>query len=220
MVRLGNEEPTPVTAETTQSNAKRWLNIVRYGESGTIVQLQDDCEYRILEIINNPKTLKDILGKYHKKYILKYLPIDQKDLHQTIKETLIGIATEFKIATRGILSEWKSDEILSEIAKKGYDVGLFISHVTLLLKNHYFQPFFDLELLIRISKNLSVIVFSELDITAEKYNILVDKASFLYDNIIRYPMYGSIDSKQFISHYNHHWKFSLPERTINEIITA
>ncbi len=33
-------------------------------------------------------------------------------------------------------------------------------------------------------------------------------------------MYGNSDSKQFISHYNYHWKFSLPDRTVNEIITA
>ncbi len=220
MVIFKSEGPTPVTQETTLANARRWLNIVRFGESGTVIQLQDDCEYRVLEIINNPQTLKDILGIYHKKYILKYLPIDQKDLQQAIKDTLIGIAISLKIATKGILSEWQSGEILTEIAKKGYDVSLFISHVTLLLKNHYFQPFFDLELLIRTSKNLSVVIFSELDITHEKYSLLVDKASFLYDNVIKYPLYGSSDSKQFISHYNYHWKFSLPDRTINEIINA
>ena len=53
---------TPVTAETTLENARKWLNIIRYGESGTVIQLQDDCEFRILEIINNPKILKHILG--------------------------------------------------------------------------------------------------------------------------------------------------------------
>lgn len=218
MVSIKTEGPPPVTAETTLSNAHRWLNIVRFGESGTVIQLQDDCEYRVLEIINNPQTLKDILGIYHKKYILRYLPIDQKDLHKAIKDTLIGIATELKIATKGILSEWQNSEILDEIAKKGYDVGLFISHVTLLLKNHYFQPFFDLELLIRTSKNLSAIAFSELDITHDKYRPLVDKASFLYDHIIKYPMYSETDARQFISHYNNQWNFSLPEKTVSEII--
>lgn len=210
----------PVTLETTLTNARRWLNIIRFGESGTVIQLQDDCEYRVLEIINNQTILKNFLGLYYKKYILRYLPIDQKDIQKAIKDTLTEIATEIKIGTKGILSEWKSDEILNEIAKKGYEVGLFISHVSLLLKNHYFQPFFDLELLIRTSKNLSVVIFSEIDITHEKYSLLVDKASFLYDNITKYPLYGNSDSKQFISHYNYQWKFSLPDRTINEIIEA
>ena len=55
MVRTKTEGPPPVTKETTLANAHRWLNIVRFGESGTVIQLQDDCEYSVLEIINNPE---------------------------------------------------------------------------------------------------------------------------------------------------------------------
>ncbi|MBM3210949.1 hypothetical protein FJZ33_01930, partial [Candidatus Poribacteria bacterium] len=164
--------------------------------------------------------LKSILGPYYRKYLLKYIPIDQKDLHKTIKETLIELCIDRKIGTKGVLSRFSNSELLEEIANKGYDVGLFISHITFLLKNHYFQPLFDLELLIRTSKNLSVIVFSELDITHDRFNILVDKASFLYDHIIKYPMYSEADSRQFISHYNYHWNFSLPEKAIGEIVYA
>lgn len=212
--------PPPITLVTTLSNAKKWLNIIRYGESGTVIQLQDDCEYRILEIINNPAILKSVLGLYHRKYLLKYVPIDQKDLPEAIKDSLIEVCIERKIATRGILSEMGNDEILREIAEKGYDVGLFISHIKTLLNKNNFQPLIDLELLIRTSKNLSVVVFSEIDITHGKYNLLVDKCSFLYDHIIKYPLYDGSDSRQFITHYNHHWNFSLPEKTIYEIIQA
>ncbi len=121
MVIIKSEGPTPVTQETTLANARRWLNIVRFGESGTVIQLQDDCEYRVLEIINNPQTLKDILGIYHKKYILKYLPIDQKDLHQAVKDTLIGIATELKIATIGTSYTHQQKFIGGDFFRVGYN---------------------------------------------------------------------------------------------------
>lgn len=212
--------PPPISLETSLDNAKKWLNIIRYGESGTVIQLQDDCEYRVLEIINNPTILKNVLGLYHRKYLFKYVPIDQKDLQKAIKDVLIEVCVERKIATKGILSEMENDEILKEIAEKGYDVGLFISHIKSHLIKNDFQPLIDLELLIRTSKNLSVVVFSEIDITHEKYNLLVDKCSFLYDHIIKYPLYGESDLKQFIAHYNHHWNFSLPYKAIKEIIDA
>ncbi len=207
----------PITTQTTLENAKKWLNIIRYGESGTVIQLQDDCEYRVLEIIHNPTILKSFLGPYYKKYILAYLPVDQKDLMQTIRETLIEEAAIRKVDSLHKLFRMKTSDIISNITKKGYEVGFFISHITPFLKKD-FQPLVDLELLIRTSKNFSVLIFSEYDITNEKYSFLLDKCSFLYDHLIKYPMYNDKDARQFISHYSQSWNFSLPETIIKEII--
>lgn len=218
MKKHKNNTP-PITSETTLANARRWLNIIRFGESGTVIQLQDDCEFRILEIINNPKILKNVLGPYYKKYLLAYISLDQKDLLKTIKEKLIELCLIKKIGTKGTLTRLTNEELLSEIASKGYDIGLFTSHITSLLKND-FQPLYDLENLIRTGKNLSAVVFSEVDITHEKYNQLVDKASFLFDHVTKYPLYSEADSRQFISHYNSHWQFSLPDQAIDEIIKS
>lgn len=208
----------PITLETINENARKWLNIIRFGESGTVIQLQDDCEYRILEIINNPKILKEYLGPYYRKYLLKYLPIDQKDLNTSIKESLIQCCEERKIDTSINLNKLQNNEILDKIARNGFEVGLFISHITPLLKEKNYQPLIDLELLIRSSKNFSVIVFSEYDITHNKFNILVDKCSFLYDHIIRYPLYSEKDAKQFITYYSYHWKYKLGVKNISELI--
>ena len=213
-------EILPITVETTMVNAKKWLNIIRFRESGTVIQLQDDCEYRVLEIIQNTKILKDILGPYYRKYFLKYIPIDQKDLHKSIKEALVEVCAERKIGTKGTLSQLQNVEILEEIARRGYEVGFFISHISSLLKKKDFQPLIDLELLVRTSKNFSVVLFSELDITQDKYTLLIDKCSFLYDHVSRYPMYDEKDSRQFIAYYNSFWKFSLPEKIISELIYA
>src|SRR3972149_11989183 len=95
-----NAKKIPViTPETTLENAHRWLNIIRFGESGTVIQPQDDCEYRVLEIINNRKLLKTMLGPYYKKYLLRYLPIDQKDLQKSIHEALVELCREKNIGS-------------------------------------------------------------------------------------------------------------------------
>lgn len=209
---------TPITYRTRIENANKWLSIVRFGESGTVIQLQDDCEYRVLEVIEDKKIVKSILGPYFRKYILKYLPVDQKDLQKAIRESLIESCLERKISSENKLKKLSPAKILTEIAQAGFEVGLFISHVTPLLRKKDFQPLIDLELLIRTSKNVSVIFFSEQDITHKKYTILTDKASFLFDHILYYPLYDEKDSLQFIHFYSEKWKYPLNETSSSEVI--
>lgn len=201
-------------------NARSWLNIIRYGESGTVMQIQDDCMYRVLDIINNRKILKQVLGPYYKKYILAYLQIDELDLNKIINNTLIQICLERKILTLQKLKKNSNEKILKIITDYGYEVGLFISHVSSLIRNNNFQPLIDLEFLVRSNSNLSVIVFSEIDLSHAKYDFLVHRASFLFDHLIKYPLYGEKDIRQFIRYYCHQWNFSLPERKINEMILS
>lgn len=209
-----------ITPETTMDNARRWLNIIRFGESGTVIQLQDDCVFRVLDIIINGKILRQILGPYHRKYILKYISIDENDLNETIKNTLIQVCLERRISSNHLLNKLTNGRILTILSDAGYDIGIFLSHISSFLKKNNYQPLIDLEQLTRTNKNLSIIVFSEIDITHEKYKTLVYKASFLFDHIIKYPLYDEKDSRQFIKYYCHQWVFSLSEIAINEIISA
>lgn len=205
-----------ITQETTSENARKWLTIIRYGESGTVIQLQDDCEYRVLEIINDGSLLKRVLGSSFKKYILMYYPVDQNDLMVIIRKALLEVC--FKKLKFKKASSLTNSEILHLLEKKGLSLGLFLSHITPVIKNGEYQPLFDLELLIQTHNNLSVIVFSELDITCEKYDVLVDKASFLFDHIIKYPMYGYKDCRQFISNYTSLWDLQVSEQITSRII--
>jgi DNA-binding winged helix-turn-helix (wHTH) protein len=198
----------PITAKTTMENAKRWLNIIRYGESGTVIQLQDDCEYRVLEIINNRQILKMSLGENYSKYLIAYIPVDQKDLRSCIKDTLVQLCLKAKISNETKLGNRTNSDLLDLLSKKGFHVGLFISHISNVLKSNDYQPLFDLEYLIRTNENISVIVFSEIDITADTYDPIVDKASFLFDHIIKYPLYSHDDVKQFICYFGSLWNFT------------
>ena len=123
-----------------------------------------------------------------------------------------------KLGTRGILSGLSNAELLNEIGQKGYDVGLFISHVATLLTPATMQPLIELESLIRRAKNFSVIVFSEIDITHPSFSSLADKCSFLFDHIIKYSLYERDDCRQFLFHYGTQWNFSIPEKITQDII--
>jgi len=208
---------TDLTVKTIEANAKKWLNIIRYTESGTIIQLQDDCEYSVTEVINNKHLLRKYFGPYYRKYLLKYIPIDQKDLLKTINESLVELCLSRKIGHKKSLNSLSNIELLNLIAGSGYEVGLFLAHIVPVLNYKNYQPLIDLELLVQTSKNLSVIVFSELDITDDKYKVLADKCSFLFDHIIKYPLYDEPDVLQFINFYCDLWNVTLPEKTAKEI---
>lgn len=214
------KEMTPITKETTLRNARQWLNIIRYHESGTVIQLQDDGEYRVLEILNNPAILKQHLGPYHRKYLLKYIQIDQQDFDTALRQALLQLCFERKILQKEKALHYSTRQLLEAIAQKGFDVGLFLSHVTPLFAEKHFQPFFDLEFLVRTAKNLSVIVFSELDITEADYRILADKSSFLFDHVITYPLYGEKDSMNFAAYYTNQWNTPLSPTTVQRICDA
>lgn len=212
-----NNSLTDLTVATIEDNARKWLNIIRFTESGSVIQLQDDCEYSITEIINNKQILKKYLGPYYRKYLLKYIPLDHKDLLTAINEALIGLCLSRKISHKNNLSKLSNIDLLNLIAEKGYEVGLFISHVVPLIKSRNFQSLYDLELLVQTSKNLSIIVFSELDITHDKFKKLADKSSFLFDHVIIYPLYDEPDALQFIKFYCDLWHISYREKTAKNI---
>lgn len=136
----------------------------------------------------------------------------------SVKNALILECINRKITTKDNLVNKTLEEIVDFIIQSGHDIGVFLSHLSLLLKKNDFQPFFDIEHLIRKKKNISVIVFAEMDITHDRYNLLADKGSFLYDNIIMYPLYDRSDSKQFIKYYINLWNFHIPKELVEKII--
>lgn len=217
MVYIPTKEP-PISSETTLVNAKQWLNIIRYGEYGTVIQLQDDCEYRVQDIIDNPKILKSTLGPYYRKYLLKYVPVDHKDLKESIKETLIALTKERKIKIDKDISSLSILEIVKQIASKGFEIGLFISRISHLLDEPEHKSLIELEYLLEHCKNFSVIVFFEKDITHDQYKLLTDKCSLIFDNVYKYPLYEQKNSLQFIKYHEEMWQLKLTPSGEDEIV--
>ncbi|MBI5127188.1 winged helix-turn-helix domain-containing protein [Candidatus Roizmanbacteria bacterium] len=206
-----------LTEETLENDARRWLNIVRYNESGTIIQLQNDAIYRVSQLINDKKILKKTLGPYYRKYLLAYISLSENHLLESINKKLLKLIKSKKI---GLLPDEDSiDELLDVIEKKGLDIGLFIDYGTnVFLNESDHKQLFELESIIRRHKNLSIIFFSEIDITEGKYNKLVNQCSSIFTHIIKYPLYNEKDSNQFINYNENLWKVKFPENIRKEII--
>src|SRR3989344_4047809 len=98
-----------LTEEALEADARRWLNIIRYHESGTIIQLQNDAVYRVNQLINDKKLLKKILGKYYRKYLLGYISLSENNLLKVIEEKV---------------NKWGHGINLEESLKKIEDKGL------------------------------------------------------------------------------------------------
>lgn len=207
-----------ITEESILENARRWLNIIRYSEYGLVIQPQDDCEYRVDQIIHNPKILKDTLGPYHRRYLLGYVPIDDKNLLETIKEAVLELASSRKIVVPDTYTTAK--EIITYVVGKGYEIGLFISRINKLLTEHEYKSLLELEYLLENALNFSVIVFSEQDLTHSRFKSLVDKCSLLFDHVSKFPFYHEKDSRQYIAYNNSMWSMKLPKHIEDKIVES
>ena len=209
----------PVTTQTTLANAKKWLGIIRYGESGSVIQFQDDCEYRVADVISNPEILKRYLGPYYRKFLLIYVPIDQKDVNSAIKDGLRELCEERKIETKTDIFNKSLIQILEFLGDKGFEIGLFISRINSFFDDsNKLKQFYELEYLLEKSRNLSIILFSEKDLSNPKYKTLTDKCSLLFDYLTIYPQYREKDSKQFIKYNNDLWKLKIKPVDETEIV--
>lgn len=207
-----------ISKETTQRNAFQWLNIIRYRESGSIIQLQEDCDFRIDEILNNKILLKRILGPNFHDYLLAQIHLDGKNLLWEIKEKIILLCENNRFKNFQNLSNLSLTKILSKIDKTGYHIGLFITNTKQLFNNNNYAQLFELEHLLRTTRGLSVIVFTEIDITRSNFNDLADKCSSLFTHIIKYPLYLEKEANQFINYNLKLWNMKLSIRLRKEIV--
>jgi hypothetical protein len=216
MVYIASKEP-PIRTETTETNARTWLNIIRYREYGVVIQLQDDSPYRVADILEDSTLLKKFLGPYYRKYLVKYIALDQEALAPSIRTSLLSLCMEKKIQLE-TPKDLDINQLLEIIGDAGYEVGLFIGGVSSLLTEENYSQLFELEHILEKSRNFSVILFTETDITADTFNTLRVKCSLIFDHVIRYPLYDQTDCRQFIRYNNSMWDMHLPLETELEII--
>jgi hypothetical protein len=209
---------TPISLNTLNRDAHDWLSIIRYHESGTVIQFQADCEYYIPPKISDQVILAKYLGKTYKKYVLDYIRLDEKNLLCEINSRLVQLATRKGLKIPIIAGKSEINEILTNFEKNGLSIGFFISHITSLLDSKNFQQFYDLEHILRTHHNLSIIFFSEIDITVDSYLSLVDRCSSMFTHIIKYPFYNSADTEQFITYNEKIWNVKIPTNIKKEIM--
>ncbi len=206
----------PITERTTHSNAERWLKIVKYGESGVVLQIQDDCEYRVGEILNNKPLLKEILGPYYRKYLLTYVPIDKANIVSAMFDELLKVVRTRAISLPKNMTDLAS--LSDYLVNKGYNLGFFVTGVGELPYTDQYDQLRAVEKLLQSAHNFSVVVFSDRDITSEKYALLVDKCSLLFDHVEIYPLYSRADALQFVKYNESMWQMSLSNTKNQEIV--
>src|SRR3989338_134639 len=157
-----------------------------------------------------------MLGPYYSKYLMGYVPVDEKNLSEAIKEAVLDLAKTRNITIPKELVTAK--DVINYIVKKGYEIGLFISRINKLLEEENYKSLLELEYLLENTLNFSVIVFSEQDLTHPKYRTIVDKCSLLFDHIEKFPLYDEKDSRQYIKYNNSMWSMKLSADMENRII--
>ncbi len=206
-----------VTPEIFERDATNWLRIIRYHESGLIISFQQDVFYRVSQIIRNKKILKNVLGRYYLKYIIGYVSLEKEDITNQIKETILQIAKQRKIS---IPKERKNnlESIIHHLEKLGYDIGLFVFYINDALENkketHHLK---ELEYLTRNYKNFSLICFSYKNIAYSRFKDYISNYSFLFTNVMIYPLYNTRDSIFFINLNCKNWQIKLDKKTKEKI---
>ncbi len=206
----------PITERTTQSNAERWLKIIKYGESGVVIQIQDDCEYRVSEILNNKSLLKEVLGPYYRKYLLTYVPINKAGIVSAMFDELLIVVRSRAISIPKNIS--KLETLCEYLINEGYNLGFFVTGVGELSYEIQYDELRVIEQILQTTHNVSVILFSDRDVTSEKYSQLVDKCSLLFDHVEIYPLYSIEDALQFVKYNESMWQMSLSSQVNQEII--
>lgn len=210
----------PITNNTTERNASSWLRIIRYRESGIVIQLQDDCEYRVPQVIENAYFLRKYLGLYYRKYLLAYVPVDNLSWEKAVKNALIDLTRKRKIREDQKLNKMGIEEILTFIGDRGFEVGLFLTRLTRFLDRKHIRSFLELEYLLEQCKNFSVILFLEKDVVRPEYRLIVDKCSLLFDHLLYYPLYEDYDVHHFIRYYDKLWAHKLSKEKEDAIVKA
>lgn len=216
MVYIPTKEP-PITPETTMENARKWLNIVRYSEYAVVIQFHDDCEYRVADIIENPRLLKKFLGPYYRKYLLEFIPVNARDLNSCLKESILETVRQRKIRIYDKIKNKTLLEIINAVTDEGYEFGLFISRINHLLSEQDFATLLDLERLLQQTRRCSAILFFDQNLSHPKYHFLIDKCSLLFDHVLKYPLYNEKDALQFINYNCEMWSMNLDDRQKKEI---
>lgn len=210
MVYIPTKEP-PVSPETTTENARKWLNIVRYSEHAVVIQFHDDCEFRVSDIIDNPKILQKSLGPYYRKYLLRFIPVNTADFFTCLKEEILGMLKQRKISFYSQLKNKTLLEIITKVTDSGFELGLFISRINHLLTEPDFATLLKLERLLQQTKRCSVLLFFDKNVSHPKFRFLVDKCSLLFDHVLKYPIYDKTDAFQFMDYNSEMWSLPLSD---------
>ncbi|MEI6533409.1 MAG: hypothetical protein WCO06_06250 [Candidatus Roizmanbacteria bacterium] len=208
-----------LTPETISNDSHKWLLPFKYHESGTVIQFQNDTLYRIPQIIQDTKTIKQVLGQYYRRFLMGQVLVENRNLIEVIKENLHAKCIDRLYDTENKIKRMTVAALLDFIDKKGVQVCLFITHTRdLFIDSDRISEIYELEHLLRTHRNLSVVLFTSVNITDKQYIHLRNYASSLYSHISIYPLYSIADCNRFISYNCTLWDIVISDTLREKII--
>lgn len=202
-----------VSQLTFRQNAEKWLKIVRYNESGMVLNFIGDHIYTVPQLLDDKKTLKEILGKYYNRYIFVYAELNTLSTVDSLRRELISSVLSNNIE---IYSDESIEQLISELVEKGYEIAFLVTK-----GEKRFEDKDDLIVkLDYLARNyrVSVVFFSELNFLNAEFQEHTREFRSLFQNVIYQEIYGKNDADTFVSHNEKLWEISVPQNIREDIL--
>lgn len=202
-----------ISPETFKQNAQKWLRIVRFNESGIVLNFVGDHIYTVPTLLKDKKLLKELLGKSYPAYILFYHELSPSSTIEDIKKSLIHAA---KVKKLEVSSSHTIEKIIDQLIREGYEVAFFISRI-----EHHFVN--KSELISRVdylarNHRVSVLYFSEQNLTNPSFVDHQREFRSVFQNVLYQEVYGRQDAEVFVTQNEKLWGIVLPQKIKEEII--
>jgi len=202
--------PMPITKETYLKMVSRWLSIIRYKECGTIIFYpKSDRLRRINQFMADLPVLKKNLPEFAK---TKFLVLDPDIVHFDDEEELKQfILSQVKENISGDLKT-----VIKNLGSKYRLVFLVVPAESLFLerKEDYLA---NLALQQIYNPTISILLFSEIDLTHPQFFPLLTKYTCFCQNLEFIPLYKNPDINCFFKYNEAKWQIKLTKNQKKQI---
>lgn len=202
-----------ISYKTFQANCEPWLKIIRYNESGLVINFVGDHFYTIPQLLSDKNLTRNVLGKYYNRYILLYAELSSSTSLEDLRQQLVQVATARRISFH---ANDTFEQIVETLIKEGYEIAYFISRVEKL----FIEKSDLLSKLEFIARNhrISFLYFSELNLSNPMFYEQQREYSSMFQNILYQEIYNLFDAEQFVTYNENLWEITLPSKLKSEII--
>lgn len=194
-----------VSYKTFRGNCESWLRVVRYNESGIVINFVGDHFYTVPQMLLDKKLTKEALGRYHNRYILLYSELSSSTSLEDLRQQLLQAAIARKI---NLHVDDSFEQLLETIIKEGYEIAYFISRV----ENFFMEKSNLLSKLEFLARNhrISFLYFSELNLSNPQFHEQQREYTSMFQNIIYQEIYDQHNAEEFVTFNENLWDVTLP----------
>lgn len=201
--------PNPITSETFEERILPWMNIIKKGESASIIFCPEaDTNTRLNHFLESTDLQKKYLHDLSK-YIFLLIDIDLL--------TKEGYSDATALVSK-LLNEKKSkkltfEEWMIKLKKNGQRVVFMITNTNKIVDSNIEQ----ILTIVENNKSVSALLFFEINITCPETLKVLPKRSIILQNVLYCPLYLKKDTDQYIRYLAWKWEMTIPDKIFNVI---